>query len=321
MLCAYCKEDKRATREHIIPKGIIDLFPECNYVYDLKEGRTNAYQSESVIKDVCNICNNECLSDLDSYGLDFIKQYFVKTYDKDDKITVNYKYNLLERWLLKIIYNSERALKKDVSFFESNLEYILGNSKTKIGEISIFGGLFVNTSAMPEFWVGNMQLQILRDPQLIYDSLIIPCDPLGSYYTVNKDCTMYTIDGVQSKHLIRFGSGVFLIILWNKEIINKNIKQQESYIERFYPYKLIGEIGSTTVERCTNAYNIHVLTMIENYIGMAYVDQSNSMMPRNIDPITKQKELSFKWDNYVREKRDEIRVKKLMKKQNRLTKS
>ncbi len=36
MKCAYCMKDGKVTREHIIPKGIIDLFPECDYVYDYR---------------------------------------------------------------------------------------------------------------------------------------------------------------------------------------------------------------------------------------------------------------------------------------------
>ena len=63
--CAYClSTSKKLTREHIIPKGIIDLFPESDYVY----GQNIPFKGESIIKDVCASCNNENLSDLDSYG-------------------------------------------------------------------------------------------------------------------------------------------------------------------------------------------------------------------------------------------------------------
>ena len=30
MKCSYCFEDKNRRREHIIPDGILDLFPECD---------------------------------------------------------------------------------------------------------------------------------------------------------------------------------------------------------------------------------------------------------------------------------------------------
>ena len=34
MKCAYCGEEAKGTREHIISSGILDLFPECDLTFD-----------------------------------------------------------------------------------------------------------------------------------------------------------------------------------------------------------------------------------------------------------------------------------------------
>lgn len=86
MICAYCNLEKKATKEHIIPKGIIDLFPECNIAYSELD---KAYRGEATIKDVCSECNNGYLSELDTYGKNFIEKYFMENFEIDKKLRLN----------------------------------------------------------------------------------------------------------------------------------------------------------------------------------------------------------------------------------------
>ncbi|MDR3594917.1 hypothetical protein [Clostridium sp.] len=87
MKCAYCNQENEISREHIIPKSIIDLFPECDYVYSRRPGeKVKVYKDESKIKDVCVKCNNEELSKLDDYGKKIIEKYFVSEYGRNIRL-------------------------------------------------------------------------------------------------------------------------------------------------------------------------------------------------------------------------------------------
>lgn len=315
MICAYCKKEKSPTKEHIIPKGIIDLFPECDYVFDRKTGGTKVYKSESVIKDVCSDCNNGELSKLDSYGSQFISKYFLKEYSKDDVISIEYDYNLLSRWLLKIIFNSERSLRKetlrDTLWFDENLDYILGEKPEPKYFISIFSGLFVNSSPMPLFWANNMQLDIISNPVLFLDGLLTSNDPLGRSVTMNKRAEDMNIDNLYLKYLIKFGSGMFLILMWDKDAEETTIKIYEKLINHMFPYKLISnDLISITIERCTHPFNIISTQIVDSYTGMHYADLTNCFLPSDRDPAQINKELSIGWEEYVKE----VREKKLLEK-------
>lgn len=39
MICAYCGQEAKATKEHIISCGVLDLFPECFATIDNIRGK------------------------------------------------------------------------------------------------------------------------------------------------------------------------------------------------------------------------------------------------------------------------------------------
>ena len=68
------------------------------------------------------------LSRLDTEGKNLISKYFLAKYDENDEVQIEYNYSMLARWLMKIAYNGERASKEEVTWFENNLSYILGEN-------------------------------------------------------------------------------------------------------------------------------------------------------------------------------------------------
>ncbi|WP_282126948.1 hypothetical protein [Marinifilum flexuosum] len=106
--CAYCgQSDRKITKEHVVNKAFLDEF------YKIGVGFAKAYNNVTnnylTIKDVCAKCNNEILSELDDYFLEFYRQNLPKNLIKtNSKIEISYDYSRLSRWLLKTIYNSER---------------------------------------------------------------------------------------------------------------------------------------------------------------------------------------------------------------------
>lgn len=84
MVCAYCSKEEKLTKEHIIPDALLDIFAECDFTI---RGE-NYFKADPIIKDVCFKCNNEILSELDNYGTNLIKKYFVSEYDPDTKLNI-----------------------------------------------------------------------------------------------------------------------------------------------------------------------------------------------------------------------------------------
>ena len=126
MICAYCGKEAKGTKEHIISSGILGLFPECFATIDGE--RSIVHQGDPMVKDVCADCNNNRISYIDSYAKEFIEKYFLVKYKKDDTLSVEYDYTMIQKMCLKFAFNDLRARKKDVSFFDDEVKeyYNLG---------------------------------------------------------------------------------------------------------------------------------------------------------------------------------------------------
>ena len=125
--CSYCGNHSKLTREHILPNYLGKSYPEYNLFIDKCNGE---YESLPVIKDVCGECNNGVLAKLDSYGVSLDKKYFKKIIEKPKRILFTYDFHNLQRWLVKIIYNSARSHKLEyVNSLQKFTPYILDQSK------------------------------------------------------------------------------------------------------------------------------------------------------------------------------------------------
>ena len=89
------------------------------------------------------MCNSGPLSVLDSYGKGLLESagVLVRDYPKID-ITIEYDYDQLLRWLLKISFNSSRSDGAHSHLFEKYAKYMLGKGQSpKRSEIAILGYL------------------------------------------------------------------------------------------------------------------------------------------------------------------------------------
>lgn len=136
--CAYCGSGKSFTKEHIFPKFLYKKDPTKKLGYNIAADKY--INSEAVIKDVCEKCNNEYLSELDTYGKDFYtNNRLEKFYRKRVIVNIKYEYNLLLRWLLKISYNSVRLKKEDLEWFEPLRKFLLtGNDQILKFKINLY---------------------------------------------------------------------------------------------------------------------------------------------------------------------------------------
>lgn len=138
--CTYCNQNATLTREHIIPKSIINLIEkdkqEPGQQFIAKSGG-KYIDGESTIKDVCARCNNVVLGRLDAYASSEFAPQCIEFLEANQTRKINYDYNLLARWLLKIAYNSSRAYQTDTELLRPYRGYIQGNNRTP-SRLSLF---------------------------------------------------------------------------------------------------------------------------------------------------------------------------------------
>jgi hypothetical protein len=124
--CAYCGGPE-LTKEHLIPKGYFDRTGNASeYTVNIKAGDADKILSiEPSIADVCRYCNNGVLSELDSYFLTLFDRYFTNVVVSDKQIDLDFNFDELLRWLLKMGYNMGRARQWDgIQYLAACKDYI-----------------------------------------------------------------------------------------------------------------------------------------------------------------------------------------------------
>lgn len=129
-VCAYCKQDRPATREHVIPAFMYAFQKTAgDSVIGWNEVVEKMVGGEAKVKDVCASCNNDTLGKLDVYGKNMLADagLLVHNYLRRD-LTLRYDYGQLLRWLLKISFNSSRTDGAHSHIFKEHIPFILGDA-------------------------------------------------------------------------------------------------------------------------------------------------------------------------------------------------
>ncbi|GLO12091.1 hypothetical protein PPUJ20028_06720 [Pseudomonas putida] len=130
MICAYCKQEAPATREHVIPAFIYRFQKQLEAnVIGWNEVAKKMVGGEHQVKDVCGACNSGVLSSLDAYGKSFLTSngFLTQNYSKL-YAELTFDYDQLARWLLKISFNSTRTDRGHSHLFERFIPFILNGA-------------------------------------------------------------------------------------------------------------------------------------------------------------------------------------------------
>lgn len=254
-VCQYCfkefdKDKYCKTGEHIIPKGIIELFPD-QYISFTKD--KDFVDNDGIkISDVCGYCNNILLSALDSYGKDLIKtQFLEKISGKQLENTFNKKfdYHKLSRWLLKIIFNERRSQKLDCRWFNKAHGYMLNGLLVENFSFSLFAGVHINTTPLPEESYNYLPMQINNEPLLLGSSLGIVSFGLNPYdNSITVPMKMHT-------YCIRFGTAVFYCILWDEKVAQITKVSYNKLFETKFNFKRIISNQQEYSLKCISAHS------------------------------------------------------------------
>lgn len=172
-------------------------------------------------------------------------------------------------------------------------------------KISLFAGLAIDTSPMPEYYHDNIKLQVITAPRFVGETILEPTDAFGTSFKIRKNMNDLNIPELQESFLFRFGSVIFLMLLWKDDSAVESVNSFEWIIQHMYPYKLLNqeEQGLTEIKRVTHVFNIHALILMDTNIGMDFAHRFSIGMFQGRDPIDVRKSLSVGWDEYVKEKR------------------
>lgn len=256
MKCAYCGEEAKGTKEHIISSAILDLFPECYITFD--EARNKAYESDPMVKDVCAVCNNQRISYIDSYAKKFVSDYFTKSYSEEDKVEIDYDYVMIQKMLLKYAYNDMRSRKEDISFFDESILHYLMNEDDNIpkANITVLCGLAVNVSPVPEALYGNLKLRWCKNPIMFANSTIRYIDYDTGQIFLNENIEYEHFEDMVFSYVFKFNSVQFLLFCWDKQ--STKLEQNNIVLEYQYPYCLLkAEETHTVLPICTDELNYH----------------------------------------------------------------
>lgn len=113
-ICAYCGQDRKATREHLIPDWYLQIDRSPDDVTFLERAKKRFIDSDPVIKDVCGPCNNGPLSSLDGFGRNLYATTLSNYLYGNSSQQLEVDFTLLVKWLLKIAFNSARVNNTDL---------------------------------------------------------------------------------------------------------------------------------------------------------------------------------------------------------------
>lgn len=297
--CAYCGRElvkKIKTKEHVIPHGLIELFPDQNITFTGERAyKDNQGQS---ISDVCKYCNGGYLSSLDQYGISLIKEYFMKKYKVDEKLKLEFDFNKLSRWLLKIAFNHERVEKHSTTWFRKNIKYIEGE-EDKCSKISIYAGLHVDMNPMTEENGLYLPLSI-GDNLEFYDAGILPFSQFGIEMKNKRKPLKFK--EIYKTYSFRFASAKFILILWKNEYKEEEITIIERLIEELFPYKNI-QSSNLELERVNSAFLNEYSNLIIGNVGLSVMDEKLKAVLPNFEKVQEyfKKNVSWKKDKFYKE--------------------
>lgn len=119
------------TNEHLFPRCLLER------TSDIIDSAKTARMPEKLIgpdlkiKDVCKECNNEKLSELDTYICELYDRHVEHIVEPGKIIDFSYDYDLLSRWLLKTTYNASRAQKpgEATDVLQEYTSFMLGEAR------------------------------------------------------------------------------------------------------------------------------------------------------------------------------------------------
>ncbi len=148
-LCVYCERPTKPTREHVFPDFLEKRADRSGLYYTAAAEKY--VEGAPVVRDVCDVCNNKTLSRLDAYAAELFDRYFAHTIVRPVRFECDL--DRLSRWLLKVIFNGQRAFGGIDTPFRPYRPYMLGADPRPPRKVFLFGGVMA-----PSMFEGRLVL-------------------------------------------------------------------------------------------------------------------------------------------------------------------
>ena len=249
--CAYCGNEGQLTNEHVFPAFITKISAQKKLTY--MNGINHYFIDQPTIKDVCKTCNCGVLSHLDNYGKSLSETYFLKTINNN--IRFEYYYDILLRWLLKIIYNGSRAFNISYSSLIPYIPYIIGKSAN--------------------YPYKNLFACIIKPSK--YNGKIINPNTISISELLITDRSFYDIALSRS---FTYNSYLFIIIGWNQE--------PSKLLESKLIKNLFTKLGAMNISKADNKVDLNFQNAKIDYMSnRIFQSQVNPIQINDIEQIKK----------------------------------
>jgi len=277
VICAYCGREAKGTKEHIISCAILNLFPECFITFD--NVRNKVHLGDPVVKDVCKNCNENKIAYIDYYAKSMITDYFLKKFNKDDVLEFSYNYTLIQKILLKYAFNDLRSHKDDTSFFTQNiLDFLMTEAITDpLRNITIIAGLAINTSPVPDYMFGNIKIRWGKNPIFLSNSIVTFINYDTGEIFLRDESLSQEFKNLYFSYLFRFNSGQFIILCWDHNIADNDLRLNNVLLKCQYPYSILKPHGCSNLSRCTSEITYHTERLIDVIWGQGFFDDISFM--------------------------------------------
>ena len=234
---------------------------------------------DPMVKDVCAKCNNNRISYIDSYAKNIISNYFVCKYEKDDTLDFSYDYTLIQKMLLKYAFNDLRSHKDDTSFFKQNiLDFLMNeNIVEPLRNVTVLAGIAVNTSPVPDYMFGNNKIRWGKNPVFLSNSIIQHLDYDTGEIRIRNENPHQEFKHMRFSYVFRFNSIQFLLICWDDEISDEDLRENNVILDVQYTYTILNSQGHNILSRCTSEITYHSEMLIDVRWGQGVFDDITFM--------------------------------------------
>ncbi|WP_176481967.1 hypothetical protein [Paucisalibacillus globulus] len=241
--------NNKLTAEHIFPFGLISKFPEYKYAFLGEKKAVKLSPKKQVIKDVCQNCNNGALSKLDSYGNKFIMDYFSRNLSPEQIVTIRYDYQILLKWVMKILFNSLRK-NDSSSWLKKNSKYMIGKVEKTTSEVSLFLGTYVDLAPFQNMFP-SLPFQGISEPKILLSSRAF-----------HKEILEYRNENIEIIYVLRLCNAIFLLVCWKE---NRWNSKEEEALNGLIPHTLLTPNNNTgKIARSTDSFNCEHLYLVSS---------------------------------------------------------
>lgn len=216
--CAFCGYAGKLTREHVISSAILRCFDEvAPYTIDNNRGRL--HQADPVTKDLCARCNGE-LSPVDAAAAAFTGTALRTEIPIGTEL--EFESELLERWMVKTASNATRSgPNKDVeiaAWWRSLVPFMLGE-ESRPNRLHCYFGAWRDKSPEQVATKFGIVHPIQTDESVLRHFMSVHDDDLES--------------SVEIAWGTKVGFGVFLFILWRRDVDEQTILALQHELRRY----------------------------------------------------------------------------------------